>query len=38
MEKPGVDRRIILISIFRKWDGTGIRLIWLRIETGGGHV
>jgi hypothetical protein len=34
---PGVDRRIILKSIFKKWDGgawTG--LSWLRIGTGGG--
>jgi hypothetical protein len=36
---PGVDGRIILRRIFRKWDvgiwtGSG----WLRIETGGGHL
>ena len=34
---PGVDGRIILRWIFRKWDvdaWTG--LIWLRIEAGGG--
>ena len=36
---PGVDGRIILRWIFRKWDvriRTGSR--WLRIETGGGHL
>jgi hypothetical protein len=34
---PGVDERIILKLIFKKWDGrawTG--LSWLRIGTGGG--
>jgi hypothetical protein len=39
LEHPGVDGRVILRWIFRKWDGwirTG--LIWLRIETGGGHL
>jgi hypothetical protein len=36
---PGVDGRIILRRIFRKWDvrvWTG--LSWIRIETGGGHL
>jgi hypothetical protein len=36
---PGVDGRIILRRIFRKWDvvvWTG--LSWHRIETGGGHL
>jgi hypothetical protein len=35
---PGVDGRIILRQIFRKWDvrvWTGLN--WLRMETGGGH-
>ena len=34
---PGVDGRIILRWIFRKWDGgTWTGLIWFRIGTGGG--
>ena len=33
---PGVDGRIILRWIFRKWYlGVGTELIWLRIGTGG---
>jgi len=39
LEDPGVDVRIILRWIFKKWDmriWTG--LIWLRIGTGGGHL
>jgi hypothetical protein len=36
---PGVDGRIILIWIFRKWEGAvGTGWSWLRIETGGGHL
>jgi hypothetical protein len=35
----GVDGRIILIWIFREWGvGVLIRLSWLNIETGGGHL
>jgi len=39
LEDPGVDGRIILRWIFRKWD---VRLwtgsSWLRIMTGDGHL
>ena len=39
LEDPGVDGKIILISIFRKW---GVRAwtgsIWLRIGTVGRHL
>ena len=39
LEDPGVDGRIILRSIFRKWDvGTWTGSIWLRIGTDGGHL
>jgi hypothetical protein len=39
LEDAVVDGRIILRWIFRKWDG-GIwtRSMWLRIETGSGHL
>ena len=39
LEDPGMDRRIILRWIFRKW---GVRAwtasMWLRIVMGGGHL
>jgi hypothetical protein len=34
----GVDCRIILKWIFKKWEGTWNRLFWLRIGTGGGQM
>jgi len=35
----GVDGRIILRRIFRKWDvGVWTGLSWLSIRTGGGHL
>jgi hypothetical protein len=39
LEDKGVDGRIILGWIFRKWDvWVWIGLGWLRIETVGGHL
>ena len=36
---PGVDGRVILRWIFRKWNvGVWTGSSWLRIETGGGHL
>ena len=36
---PGVDGRIILRWIFRKWEGVvGTGWSWLRIGTVGGHL
>jgi hypothetical protein len=38
-EDPGVDGRIILRLVFRKWVvGLWTSLSWLRIETGGVHL
>ena len=38
-ERRGVDGRLILRLIFRKWDvGGWTGLSWLQIGTGGGHL
>jgi len=39
LEDPGVDGKIILKLIFRKYGlGVWTGSKWLRIETGGGHL
>ena len=39
LEDLGVDGRIILRWILRKWNGDAwARLVWLRTGTGGGHL
>jgi hypothetical protein len=39
LQDPGLDGRIIIRWIFRKWDvKTWIGLNWLRIGTDGGHL
>jgi len=39
LDDPGLDGRIILRWIFRKWDvGLWIGSIWRRIGTGVGHL
>ena len=38
LEHPGIEDRIILIWIFRKWDGAWTGLIWLRLGTGSGQL
>ena len=39
LEGPGVDGRIIIRWIYRKWDaGAWTASSWIRIGTGGGYV
>jgi len=39
LQDPGVDGKIILRWIFRKWDvEVWTESTWLRIGTGGGHL
>jgi hypothetical protein len=39
LEDTGVDRRIILKRLFKKWGGKAwTEIIWLSIRTGAGHL
>jgi len=39
LKDPGLDGRIILIWIFRKWDvGARTGSVWLKLGTGRGHL
>jgi hypothetical protein len=38
LEDPGIEGRIILRWIYRKWKGVLTGLIWLRIGTDDGNL
>jgi hypothetical protein len=38
LKDPDIDGNILLRRIFRKWDGEGTELMWLRLETSGGYL
>jgi hypothetical protein len=39
LEDPGIDGKIILRWLFRRWDvGAWTRTRWLRTGTSGGHL
>jgi hypothetical protein len=35
---PGIEGRILLRWVFRKWGGACTGLFWLRTRTGRGHL
>jgi len=39
LKYKGIDKKIILKFIFKKWDGErGTELLWFRTGTGGEHL
>jgi hypothetical protein len=36
MENSGIDKKVILKRIFKKWNGAWTELIWLRTGADGG--